>query len=144
AALANGGKLLRPQLVKRITNAAGDVTFEAARVVRRQVVPESVAKTVADMLVAVTGPGGTGEEAAIPGYLVGGKTGTAQKPDLEHGGYAEDKWISSFIGFLPAEAPRWVISVILDEPLIAHYGGVVAAPTFRRIGSQVLQHYGVQ
>jgi cell division protein FtsI (penicillin-binding protein 3) len=94
------------------------------------------------MLTAVTGPGGTGEAAAMEGYLVAGKTGTAQKADAR-GGYAENAWTSTFVGFVPAERPRLVISVVIDEPVIEHYGGAVAGPIFRRIAADSLRHLGV-
>jgi cell division protein FtsI (penicillin-binding protein 3) len=111
--------------------------------VRRQVVPESTARTISDMLTAVTGPGGTGVEAAIDGYIVAGKTGTAQKADYVAGGYAEGRWVSSFVGFVPADHPRICIAVVIDEPEIDHYGGTVAGPAFRRIGEATLRHLGV-
>ena len=95
------------------------------------------------MLTAVTEPGGTAIEAAVDGYLVAGKTGTAQKADYVHGGYAKDKWLASFIGFAPAERPAVVISVVIDEPVIAHYGGTVAGPVFRRIAEVTLRHMGI-
>jgi cell division protein FtsI (penicillin-binding protein 3) len=98
---------------------------------------------VTDMLVGVTGEGGTGVEAAIDGYLVAGKTGTAQKADYLHGGYAKDKWTSSFVGFAPAQKPRLVMAVVIDEPMIAHQGGAIAAPAFRRIMEASLRHLGV-
>ncbi len=141
--LANGGKLVEPILVRRVTDGSGHVIDEAAPRVRRRVVPERVARLVADMLTAVTGPGGTAEEAAIDGYLVAGKTGTAQKADYVTGGYSDDRWLASFVGFVPADHPRLVISVVIDEPVIAHYGGVVAGPVFRRVGEQALRHLGV-
>jgi cell division protein FtsI (penicillin-binding protein 3) len=141
--IANGGKLVRPIIVRRVTDSDGNDVEETLPMVRRQVVPRGVARLVADMMTAVTGPGGTGTEAAIDGYLVAGKTGTAQKADYEHGGYADDEWLASFVGFVPAENPRLVISVVIDEPVIAHYGGVVAAPVFRRVGEAALRHLGV-
>lgn len=98
---------------------------------------------MSDMLTAVTGPGGTGVEAAIDGYLVAGKTGTAQKADYVLGGYADDAWTSSFVGFVPASHPRLVIAVVIDEPVIEHYGGLVAGPVFRRVGTAALRHLGV-
>jgi cell division protein FtsI (penicillin-binding protein 3) len=143
AAIANRGRLLRPQLVKRIEDARGEIVQEALPHLERQVVPPRIASMVADMLVAVTGPGGTGVEAAIDGHLVAGKTGTAQKADYVRGGYAEGKWVSSFVGFAPARKPRLVAAVIIDEPLIAHHGGTVAAPAFRRIVEAGLRHLGV-
>lgn len=143
SAIANGGQLVRPVIVRRVADGQGETVEETLPMVRRQVVPRAVARLVGDMLTAVTGPGGTGAEAAIDGYLVAGKTGTAQKADYEHGGYAEDRWLASFVGFVPAERPRLVISVVVDEPIIAHYGGVVAAPVFRRVGAASLRHLGV-
>lgn len=142
-ALANGGVLVKPTLVRRITSARGEVLEEHRPEARRRVVSERTARLVSDMLTAVTGPGGTATEAAIDGYLVAGKTGTAQKADYVGGGYARDRWVASFVGYVPADRPRLVISVVIDEPVIAHYGGVVAGPVFRRVGEQALRHLGV-
>ncbi|MCA9574604.1 MAG: penicillin-binding protein [Polyangiales bacterium] len=142
-AIANGGRLMRPTLVRRVHDADGALVDDNLPQVRRQVIPTATARLVADMMTAVTGPGGTGIEAAIDGYLVAGKTGTAQKADYVTGGYAEDQWLASFVGFVPAESPRLVISVVIDEPLIAHAGGIVAGPVFRRVGEATLRHLGV-
>jgi cell division protein FtsI (penicillin-binding protein 3) len=142
-ALANRGQLMQPRIIRRFQGADGQAIEEPAPRVRRQVVAPRIARLVADMLTTVTGDGGTGVEAAINGYLVAGKTGTAQKADHIHGGYAEGKWTSSFVGFAPAEKPRLVISVMIDEPLIAHNGGSVAGPTFRRVMEASLRHMGV-
>lgn len=141
--IANGGRLMEPVLVDRVLDANGDVVEDHAAAVRRQVIPRATARLVADMLTSVTGADGTGAEAAIDGYLVAGKTGTAQKADDVHGGYHADRWLASFVGFVPAEAPRLVIAVIVDEPTIDHYGGVVAGPVFRRVGEAALRHLGV-
>ncbi len=138
ATIANGGRLMRPRLIRRV----GDED-PTPREVRRRVVPERIARLVGDMLTAVTGPDGTAPQAAIDGYLVAGKTGTAQKADHVHGGYAADRWVASFAGFVPAQNPRLVISVVIDEPIVAHYGGVVAGPVFRRVGAAALRHLGV-
>jgi len=143
SAIANGGRLMRPTLVHRITDGEGVTVEETQPQVRRQVVPRRVAKLVGEMLTAVTEPGGTAIEAAVDGYLVAGKTGTAQKADYIKGGYAKDKWLASFIGFAPADKPSVVISVVIDEPVIAHYGGTVAGPVFRRIAEVTLRHMGV-
>ena len=142
SAIANGGRLMQPMLVRRMTDGHGATIEERKPRVRRQVVPRRVAKLVGQMLTAVTEPGGTAIEAAVDGYLVAGKTGTAQKADYVHGGYAKDKWLASFIGFAPAERPAVVISVVIDEPVIAHYGGTVAGPVFRRIAEVTLRHMG--
>lgn len=143
SAIANGGRLMRPTLIHRVTDGEGLTLEEAKPEVRRQVVPRRVAKLVGEMLTAVTEPGGTAMEAAVDGYLVAGKTGTAQKADYIKGGYAKDKWLASFIGFAPADKPSVVISVVIDEPIIAHYGGTVAGPVFRRIAEVTLRHMGV-
>ena len=142
-AIANGGQLMQPMLVRRMTDGHGATIEENKPRVRRQVVPRRIAKLVGQMLTAVTEPGGTAVEAGVDGYLVAGKTGTAQKADYVKGGYAKDKWLASFIGFLPAERPAVVISVVIDEPVIAHYGGTVAGPVFRRIAEVTLRHMGI-
>lgn len=142
-AIANQGRLMEPILVRRIVDPQGQIVQQAVPQVRRQVVPQSVARLVTDMMIGVTGEGGTGKEAAIDGYLVAGKTGTAQKADSVHGGYSKDKWTSSFIGFAPANKPRLLVAVVLDEPMIAHQGGLTAAPVFRRVMQASLRHLGV-
>jgi cell division protein FtsI (penicillin-binding protein 3) len=143
SAIANGGRLMQPMLVRRMSDGHGATIEENKPRVRRQVVPRRVAKLVGQMLTAVTEPGGTAMEAAVDGYIVAGKTGTAQKADYVHGGYAKDKWLASFIGFAPADRPSVVISVVIDEPVIAHYGGTVAGPVFRRIAEVTLRHMGI-
>lgn len=141
--IANGGQLVRPHLIRRVNDASGETTEEVETRMRRRVVPTRIARLVGEMLTAVTGPEGTATEAAIDGYLSAGKTGTAQKADYLGGGYSDDKWVASFVGFVPADRPRLVISVVIDEPIIAHTGGQVAAPVFRRVGEGALRHLGV-
>ncbi len=143
AALANHGRLMHPVLVKRVEDASGQTVQEALPGAGQQVVSPYVAALITDMMTAVTGAKGTGTEAAIDGILVAGKTGTAQKADYIHGGYADGKWTSSFIGFAPARRPRLAIAVVVDEPMIAHHGGTVAAPTFRRIMEASLRQLGI-
>jgi len=143
SALANGGRLMQPRIIRRVVDGRGRVVEEALPRVRRQVIERRTARLVADMLTAVTGQGGTGTEAAIDGYLVAGKTGTAQKADYVRGGYAEGLYIASFVGFVPAQDPRLVIAVVIDEPIVDHYGGSVAGPVFRRVGEAALRHLGV-
>lgn len=143
SAIANGGRLLEPLLVRRVTDGTGAVVREGVPHVRREVVPPNVARTVAEMLVAVTEGEGTGVEAAIPGFRVAGKTATAQKADPATGKYTADRFTSSFVGFVPAERPRIVVVVVLDEPALARAGGFVAAPAFRRIAEMSLRYLGV-
>ncbi|MBC7173973.1 MAG: PASTA domain-containing protein, partial [Polyangiaceae bacterium] len=135
-------RLMQPLLLGRIKRG-GAVIEDHHPSVRRRVMRTDTARLVADMLTAVTGPGGTGREAAINGYLVAGKTGTAQKANDMGTGYADNRWLASFVGFVPAQDPRIVIAVVIDEPVIAYYGGEVAGPVFRRVGAAALRHLGV-
>jgi cell division protein FtsI (penicillin-binding protein 3) len=142
-AIANGGLLMSPYIVRRVVSREGVVAQESKPVVVRRVVSERTAGTVTALLRrAVEERGGTGERARMDGYAVAGKTGTAQKVNLETGGYSS-KRIGSFVGFVPADDPRAVIAVLIDEPGTSSYGGVVAAPVFRAIAASVLQRLGV-
>jgi len=143
SAIGNGGELMEPILVKRVSTATGEVLREAVPKVRRRAVPKSTAKTVAEMLIAVTEGDGTGVQAAIDGYQVAGKTATAQKSDPRTGLYSVDKFIASFVGFVPAKDPVVAIAVVIDEPMIEHAGGSVAAPVFRELASMVLKYKGL-
>ncbi|MEZ4297283.1 MAG: penicillin-binding protein [Polyangiaceae bacterium] len=144
AAVANNGRLLEPVLVKRTTDATGLPLVEATPRVRRDAVGPHTAKLVSEMLVSVTEGEGTGVEAAIPGFRVAGKTATAQKIDPATGKYTDTHYVASFVGFVPAEKPRLVIAVVLDEPMGGTYaGGSVAAPVFRRVGEMALRYLGV-
>jgi len=143
AAIANGGRLMEPVLVRRVNTGSGELVREAAPHVLRQVVSPAVARTVAEMMIAVTEGQGTGVQAAIEGFAVAGKTATAQKADVGGGGYSLDNYIASFVGFVPARDPVLAIAVTLDEPAQAHQGGAVAAPVFRRIAEASLNYLGV-
>jgi len=143
AAIANGGLLMEPFIVEKITDADGRVVQQRLPQVRRRVISEQTARKVREMMVAVTESGGTGTKAALPGYIVAGKTGTAQKVDPVTGGYSPDKRVSSFIGFVPADNPALVISVTVDEPEGKAYGGLVAAPVFAKIAGQSLSHLNI-
>jgi cell division protein FtsI (penicillin-binding protein 3) len=143
AAVANGGELMEPVLLKRVTTSAGEAVREAAPHVRRRVIPLHVARTLAEMLVAVTEGEGTGVEAAIDGYRVAGKTATAQKTDPVTGRYSIDKYTASFVGFVPADKPVVAIAVSIDEPMVEHAGGAVAAPIFRRVAQMSLKLRGL-
>jgi cell division protein FtsI (penicillin-binding protein 3) len=143
SAVANGGRLLEPILVKRVVSKNGTVLKEYKPRLKRKVIDGRTARILTSMLVAVTEEGGTGTEASLEGFPVAGKTGTAQKVDFVTGGYAKDKWTASFVGFVPADDPRLAIVVIVDDPVINYYGGVVAAPTFRRIADRSLRYLGV-
>lgn len=142
AAIANHGLLMTPRLVEAITDAKGRVIRRIAPHPVRQVVSPATAATVTDILETVVDQGGTGTRAALPGYLVCGKTGTAQVASPT-GGYAPGKFISSFVGFAPANDPAVVILVVLREPKTAHYGGTVSAPAFRRIARETLLYLNI-
>jgi cell division protein FtsI (penicillin-binding protein 3) len=143
ATIANGGFLMRPYLVRRVVGPKGEVILENQPHVVRRVVSEKTARLLASMLKEVTNEGGTGMMAKVEGFEVAGKTGTAQKADLTHGGYAAGKRVGSFVGFVPAEAPKLVALVLVDEPEVNVYGGVVAAPVFRNIARGALRHLAV-
>jgi cell division protein FtsI (penicillin-binding protein 3) len=143
-AIANGGVLMRPYVVQRTVTASGQVTFEHQPTVVRRVVSPRTAEIVTGLLRRVVEePKGTGSKAALPGFPVAGKTGTAQKVDPDGGGYSS-KRIGSFVGYVPADAPRLAILVLIDEPTTTSYGGVVAAPVFRQIAAGALKRLGVE
>jgi cell division protein FtsI (penicillin-binding protein 3) len=142
-AIANGGRLLEPVLVRKVTDGRGQLVREGAPRVRREVVPPYVAKTVTEMLTAVVEDGGTGVEAAMSGFRVAGKTATAQKVDSATGKMSSEKFTASFMGFVPAERPRLVVVVVLDEPMIGRYGGDLAGPVFRRVAEASLRYLGI-
>lgn len=147
AAIANDGAAVPPRVVRGIRLADGrvvpfgDEVRSRKEVVRRVIAPET-ARRLTSMLEAVVAPGGTGQQAALAGYAVAGKTGTARKVE-ERGGYADGRYVSSFVGFVPADAPRFVIAVFIDEPKGSIYGGAVAAPAFRAIAEAALTAYRV-
>jgi cell division protein FtsI (penicillin-binding protein 3) len=142
SAVANDGILMKPYIVKAITDKNGEIVEKFDPQPVRRAVSSETARIVSKMMEKVTEDGGTGTKAAIPGYRVAGKTGTAQKID-ENGTYARSKYVSSFVGFVPAENPEAAILVMVDEPQKAHYGGIVAAPVFRKIALQTLHFMNI-
>ena len=143
AAIANGGFLMRPYVVRRVVGPKGDLLWENQPHVVRRVISEETARLLTSILKGVVSDGGTGIMAGVEGFEVAGKTGTAQKADPAHGGYAAKKGVASFIGFVPADDPRLVLLVIVDEPEMSVFGGLVAAPAFRNIARAALRHLGV-
>ncbi len=138
AAVANGGLLIRPYVVKAVRGP--DRTLrQAAPFPIRRVISQETAKTLTSILQEVVGRG-TGQEAAVPGYAVAGKTGTAQKMDKETGRYSHNKLVASFVGYVPAEDPRLTILVLVDEPRRFAWGATVAAPAFRGIAREALAY----
>jgi len=144
--IASGGELLRPQILAQVRDASGEVVYSFDKAVRRRVISQATAHQVARMLQSVAAPGGTAHEAAIPGYEVAGKTGTAQK--LVNGRYSNRAHVGSFVGFFPASRPEVVISVIVDNARLPNgrsaYGRIVAAPSFKRIGEQLVQYLDIK
>jgi cell division protein FtsI (penicillin-binding protein 3) len=135
AAIANRGMWSRPHLVDHVAGGGRPSLY------RRRLVSARTADQLMMMLKDVVAEG-TGQYAAIPGYQVAGKTGTAQKPD-SHGGYATGRYVASFVGIVPASQPRFVVLVTVDEPRGAIWGGVVAAPAFQQIARFDLQYLEV-
>lgn len=141
-ALANDGVLMRPYLVSKVVDPDGVVLLENRPVEVRRVVSSKVARQVVSMLESVITKEGTAPKAAMQEYRVAGKTGTAQKADPVARGYS-DKRIASFVGVVPADNPRAVILVVVDEPKTDVYGGLVAAPAFKEIATAAMAHLAV-
>ncbi|MGA9536872.1 MAG: penicillin-binding protein 2 [Desulfobacterales bacterium] len=142
SAIANNGVLMKPYLVAAVTDQNNQTVQSFAPHVVRRVVSESTARKISAILKTVVAEGGTGTKAALQGFSVGGKTGTAKKigPD---GTYSDDDYIASFVGFTPVDNPAITVLVIINEPRKQYYGGVVAAPAFRRIAQETLNYLNV-
>jgi cell division protein FtsI (penicillin-binding protein 3) len=135
SAIADGGILKQPQLIERV----GEHKVQEPQ--GHRVIKAAVAAQVREMLEGVLAPGGTASEVSVPGYTLAGKTGTAQV--AENGGYSETKFVASFIGFAPAQDPKLLAAVIVDQPQGDIYGGSVAAPAFGKIAAFALPYLGV-
>lgn len=142
AALANGGNLVQPHLVKEIRDAeTGKVLQTTSTAPRRQVISKSTSAEVREIMVSVIEKG-TGGGAKMDGYTAGGKTGTAEK--FENGRRLTGKYVADFVGFAPANNPQVVMLVMVDEPSVGQgYGGLVAAPVFKEVMPLVLQAIGI-
>lgn len=139
AAVVNGGNLMKPQIVKQITDQEGNVIKTYEPEVVRQVISKETSDTMRYILESVVAEG-TGQNAYIKGYRIGGKTGTSEK--LPRG---SDKYVASFVGFAPADDPQVVALVMLDEPRgDAYYGGVIAAPVIGKVLDDTLRYIGVE
>jgi cell division protein FtsI (penicillin-binding protein 3) len=141
-AIANGGVLMQPRLVRSTFDADGRELRRVEPKTVRQVVSPETARTLSRLLTRVV-ESGTGRFAAIPGYPVAGKTGTAQKSDPTTRRYSRAPGILSFVGFAPADEPRFVMLAMLDEPKNERWGSEAAAPIFSAIGREILRYLEV-
>lgn len=135
SAIANGGMLRPPQLIKKV----GDEPVEEPQ--GKRVISKQTSSEIREMLEGVLAPGGTASEVSVPGYTLAGKTGTAEV--AENGEYSDTKYVASFIGFAPAQNPQLLAAVIVDQPQGEIYGGSVAAPAFGQIAEFALPYLGV-
>jgi cell division protein FtsI/penicillin-binding protein 2 len=145
-AIANGGKLMMPQIIHSITDENDQLVAAFPPVTVRQAISPEAAKQVVAALIDVVSPKGTAKGAAVPGYLVAGKTGTAQKIS-PHGGYLPGKYVVSFLGFMPADNPEILGLVMLDNATTRageNYGGLVAAPVFASIAEKAARYYNIE
>ena len=147
ATIANGGKLVTPRIVKSIRTSDGKTVSSLSPVVLRQVISSETAKEIGDALRGVVSDNGTAAAAAVPGFTIAGKTGTAQKVD-PRGGYEQGKYVVSFAGYLPAEHPEFVGLVVLDDAHTSkpelNYGGLVAGPIFARLAEKAARYLDLE
>ena len=142
SAIANGGNMIKPHIVKTVNAPDGKLLRECGTQSPRQVISPETAENVKEIMATVVTKEGTGVNAALSKYTVCGKTGTAQKIDSS-GRYSPDQYNSSFVGFAPKRHPEVAVLVILDEPKSSHYGGTVAAPAFKKIIHETLNYLNV-
>lgn len=149
ATLANGGTLMTPRLVAAITNYDGEIVAEFGYLARRKVFSRETARIVSELLEEAASVRGTARRAAVEGYRVAGKTGTTQK--ILNGKYSRHEHVGSFTGFFPANDPKVVITVIVDNAIaynenherVVGYGGLVAAPSFSSIAKKLIPYYAI-
>ncbi len=138
AAVANGGRLPRPRLLKSVRSPSGQVLVDEQQPQLEQVISRKTAEILTGILETVVEPDGTGALANVTGYTIAGKTGTAQKHETSRRGYSAKGRIGSFVGYVPSRDPKLVIFVSIDEPQGVVYGGRTAGPVFRAIAEQTL------
>ena len=143
ASFGNGGVLMKPFIVERITNEKGETVQSSQPEAVRRVISEETARKLSALLKTTTEKGGTGEGAVPAGYEVAGKTGTAQKVESLSGEYSEDRHHCGFMGFAPVEDPKIALLIVIDEPQGNSTGGAVAAPVFKAVMEKVLPYLNV-
>lgn len=142
SSIANGGKLMKPMIVSEVTDDTGRKVAAFAPEMVRQVISTETARKITSALKDVVSKQGTAQKAAVPGFRVAGKTGTAQKVD-PRGGYMSGRYVTSFVGFMPADDPRFTLLVLLDDPTAKEgeaYGGTVAGPIFSRMAEKAARY----
>lgn len=142
-AIANGGVLLKPHIIKEIRNVDGSLDQEIPIEPLRQVISPETARILTGMMEKVVSEGG-GSKARVKGYRFAGKTGTAEKLKDNGSGYSEGRYVASFVGFGPVEDPQVVILVVLDDPYGTYYGGQIAAPVASDILGQIMRHLNIR
>ena len=147
AVIANGGKLVTPRIIKSINTPEGKTFSSLSPVTQRQVISPETAKEIGDALRGVVSDRGTAAAAAVPGFTIAGKTGTAQKVN-PRGGYEQGKYVVSFAGYLPADHPEFVGLVVLDDAHTSkaelNYGGLIAGPIFSRVAEKAARYLDLE
>lgn len=142
SAVANGGYLVKPYVVSEIRSPDGNILYKAV-IKRDKIISDKTALIMKNILTKVTQEGGTATQAQLDGNKVAGKTGTAQKYDPKLRAYSKDKFVSSFVGFIPVDYPRIAMIVVIHDPKGQYYGGAVAAPVFKAIADEALAYLNV-
>ena len=144
SAIANEGVRLRPKLLEQVVDPEGDQPIDLEAEKGERIISVETARTMREMLVSVVSLEGTARRADLPGYRVAGKTGTSRK--LIGGQYSSNHHVGSFSGFFPADKPKVVITVVVDDANVSGpaYGGIVAAPVFQSIGEKLIPHLAIR
>jgi cell division protein FtsI (penicillin-binding protein 3)/stage V sporulation protein D (sporulation-specific penicillin-binding protein) len=142
-AIANGGHMMKPYVIKEIDNPDGSIYKKAEPTEVGQPVSAEVSKTISKIMAEEISSGG-GQNARVAGYDFCGKTGTAQRLNAEGTGYAEGQYIGSFVGFGPLEDPQFVVLIVVDNPSGVYYGAQVAAPVFKEIMEEIVRFKGIR
>jgi len=142
AALVNGGNLIEPFLLKEIRASDGRVLFTRTPTLKKRVISARTSEQVKEILCGVV-MRGTGQKAAVPGYWIGGKTGTAQMVDPATGEYSHEDFLASFVGFFPDQHARWAMLVMISRPRGVSWGGDVAAPVFGEVAARVIRYHHI-